>query len=165
MMEKIEKVLVMPIIGLFLICFLFGNNSFVAFAHEQVGYEESPNSDILVSVRLSQMGQYFEDFERVELALNNNENTLKDEEVIPCTPASVNPVSICVGSACAGSICVGSGCGVSYCIGSACAGSLCGGSGCGVSNCGGSACAVSVCGGSACGVSGCAGSLCADCRK
>lgn len=165
MIKMPPKMLLMLIVGLFLISFLFRNSSLVALAYNQTENELTTDSDILTDVRLSQMSQYFEGFERMELGQIQDRIGLQTEEVVPCTPASANPVSVCVASACTGSVCIGSGCGVSYCLGSACAGSLCGGSGCGVSNCGGSACAVSICGGSACGASVCAGSLCFGCRR
>ena len=165
MMKKTRRILSIMLVGLLSIYFLLGNDVLVAFAYNQAEYISYTDSDILTNIRLSQMDQYLEDFERVELVIDQGEGGLENEGVVPCTPASANPVSVCVGSVCAGSICVGSGCGVSYCVGSACAGSLCGGSGCGVSNCGGSACGISICGGSACGASGCAGSLCAGCKK
>jgi hypothetical protein len=76
------------------------------------------------------------------------------------TPASANPLSICLVSGCAGSICLGSACAGSVCLGSACATSSCGGSACVNSGCGGSACATSGCAGSVCLGSGCLGSVC-----
>lgn len=79
------------------------------------------------------------------------------------TPASANPISVCVVSGCALSICLGSGCIFSGCIGSACEGSACLGSTCIGSGCGGSACLGSVCLGSVCAGSGCLGSVCATC--
>lgn len=135
MMKKPRRILSIMFVGLFSICSLFGNNVSVAFAYNQAEYVSDADSDILTNIRLLQMGQYFEDSERVELVFNQSEGRLENEEVVPCTPASANPVSVCMGSACAGSICFGSGCGVSNC------------------------------GGSACGASGCAGSLCAGCKK
>ena len=76
------------------------------------------------------------------------------------TPASANPLSVCLASGCLGSVCFGSACAGSACFGSACSGSTCGGSGCSGSACGGSACVNSGCAGSACVGSTCLGSLC-----
>lgn len=80
---------------------------------------------------------------------------------IPETPASGNPLSVCLGSACLGSLCLGSGCIASKCIGSACVTSGCATSGCLSSACAGSTCAGSACLGSVCFGSGCTGSVCA----
>ena len=72
------------------------------------------------------------------------------------TPASANPVSLCLGSFCLGSWCLGSACVNSGCLGSACLNSTCVGSTCVGTMCGGSACVGSICGGSACVASTCA---------
>jgi keratin-associated protein 17-1 len=159
MMKKLKRIFTISIVGLlFLFSLLLKTNNVSAFTHSKV--KPDTNNHILADVRLSQMSHYFE---KIDFELN--QDNLYDKEAIICTPASANPVSVCLASGCAGSVCIGSGCGVSYCIGSACASSLCAGSGCAVSNCGGSACGASICAGSACGISGCAGSLCVGCRK
>ena len=154
MMKKLKRIFTISIVGLlFLFSLLLKTNNVSAFTHSKV--KPDANNHILADVRLSQMSHYFE---KIDFELN--QDNLYDKEAIICTPASANPVSVCLASGC-----IGSGCGVSYCIGSACASSLCAGSGCAVSNCGGSACGASICAGSACGISGCAGSLCVGCRK
>jgi len=76
------------------------------------------------------------------------------------TPASANPLSLCLGSMCLGSVCLGSACAGSSCLGSACSGSACLGSGCVASGCAGSVCTSSGCAGSACLGSACIGSAC-----
>ena len=76
------------------------------------------------------------------------------------TPASANPLSLCLASGCGGSICFGSACAGSICLGSACAASSCAGSACTSSGCAGSACAGSMCAGSVCMGSTCVGSVC-----
>jgi hypothetical protein len=78
----------------------------------------------------------------------------------PNTPASLNPISLCLGSACLGSVCFGSFCAGSICFGSACTTSGCAGSGCLGSGCVGSGCVSSGCIGSVCTGSGCIGSVC-----
>ena len=127
------------------------------FAEEHINNEVNAGEydiSVLSSVRLQQSEDYFDQSEA-------DYNYFDDDyDVEPCTPASVNPGSVCVGSACAGSVCVGSACAGSVCVGSACAGSTCGGSACANSGCGGSVCVGSVCGGSVC-----VGSSCTRCRK
>lgn len=76
------------------------------------------------------------------------------------TPASANPLSLCLGSMCLGSVCFGSACAGSSCLASACSGSSCLGSGCVASGCAGSVCTSSGCVGSACLGSACIGSAC-----
>ncbi|HEY3176677.1 MAG TPA: hypothetical protein VGK94_13060 [Candidatus Polarisedimenticolia bacterium] len=81
------------------------------------------------------------------------------------TPASANPISVCVASGCALSVCLASGCILSGCLGSVCESSVCLGSTCIGSGCAGSACVGSGCLGSVCLGSGCAGSACLRCSS
>lgn len=126
------------------------SNSVGVFAEDQVNRETNVGEfdiSVLSSIRLQQSEEQFDYFES---------NSIDDNyEVVPCTPASVNPTSTCVGSACVGSACTSSGCGGSGCVSSTCGGSACAGS-----VCGGSACVGSICGGSVC-----VGSVCARCKK